>query len=109
MKQRTDLSIAELQDIFCDTVIERKDTATLVSVIEDSEQEMYLRHIQMRYGMCRARFKKELQTLSAQAVPTYEFLFNTAALKNSGHEPARKLGWVLENLSSEEPYDFKVN
>lgn len=104
--QDTTLSIAQLSTLFQNTDVTQEHGVTYVRVIEDSPQESFLRHVQMRaHGT--SRFMREFKTLSAAAVPQYEFTFQADALQNSPYESAQKLGWVLNNKTSDTPYEFK--
>ena len=103
---RETFSLAQLADIFSDVSVRRGNAHVHVRVPEDSLQEEFLRRVQMRARHGASRFVKENQTISAAAVPQYEFYFASESLKNSPHEDAQKLAWVLENKLSDAPYVF---
>lgn len=108
MRQTPCYSLAQLNNLFKDASVSRNNRHAVVRVSEDSEQEMLLRRIQMHARTGMSRFCKEFQTLSAAAVPTYEFSFDTDHLSQSRLEEAKQLGWVLDNLTSPAPYEFRT-
>lgn len=99
-------SIAQLSDVFREADVKKRNGITTVRVVEDSEQEFFLRHVQMRARSGTSRFCKEFHTLNAAATPFYEFEFNTGLLKQSHFDQAQKLAWVLDNMTSDKPYEF---